>query len=105
MVFGSDTLRSIHIIHNSEQPLTCFSLLDSGLCLTSDLGFDQFMNSLKTFYACRKNLRIEVKGPRLELEDFIIKIGSVVLGQNMSLKGILVEVEFKIIKFICFANK
>jgi hypothetical protein len=60
---------------------------------------------LKTFYACRKNLRIEVKGPRLELEDFIIKIGSVVLGQNMSLKGILVEVEFKIIIFIYFANK
>ena len=50
------------------------------------------MGNLKTFYACRKNLRIEVKGPRLELDDFIIRIGSVVHGQNTSLKGILIEV-------------
>ena len=50
------------------------------------------MFKLKDYYSSRKNPKIESKGQRYVLDDFIIKIGSVVMGQNSSFKGILVEV-------------
>ena len=46
----------------------------------------------KLFSSNRKNAKFESKGQRYEMGDFVIKIGSVVLGANTSFKGILVEV-------------
>lgn len=44
----------------------------------------------ESYYQQRKGFRIESRGQRYELWDFIIKIGSVSLNSNF--KGILVEV-------------
>lgn len=84
--------RSVHVLHNSEQPTSCFSVLDNGACLVADLQFDILMQKMKSFYQCRKNIRVEVRGQRHVLGDFIIKVGSVIVGQMTSFKGILVEV-------------
>lgn len=93
----SVTQRLIHIIHNSEHPASCFVSLDTGTILVSDLLFDVLMSKLtaaktgrESFYQQRKGFRIESRGQRYELWDFIIKIGSVSLASNF--KGILVEV-------------
>lgn len=91
--------RIIHILHNSEQPATCFAVLDTGTVLVSDLLFELLMAKLTStkagrdaFYQQRKGFKIESRGQRYELGDFIIKIGSVSLVSNF--KGILVEVEY-----------
>ncbi|KAL5013363.1 hypothetical protein ScPMuIL_007633 [Solemya velum] len=88
--------RLVHILHNTEQPATCFSILDTGTCLMADVMFEIFMNKLthskSAFYQQRKGFKIESKGQRYELGDFFIKIGSVSLMSNF--KGILVEVEY-----------
>ena len=93
------TQRLIHIIHNSEHPASCFASLDTGTILVSDLLFDVLMSKLtaaktgrESFYQQRKGFRIESRGQRYELWDFIIKIGSVSLASNF--KGILVEIEY-----------
>lgn len=92
-------LRLVHVLHNSEQPASCFSILDTGTTLSADLLFEvlivkltQSKSGKDSFYQQRKGFKIESKGPRYELGDFIIKIGSVSLASNF--KGILVEVEY-----------
>ena len=88
--FFPATPRLVHILHNSEQPATCFSIVDTGNCLVADSQFDILMQRLKGFYQQRKGFKIESKGQRYEYGDFLIKIGSVLLAS--SFKGILVEV-------------
>ena len=94
-VAGSQRL--VHVLHNSEQPASCFSILDTGTTLVADLLFEVLVARLTQsksekgcFYQQRKGFKIESKGPRFELGDFIIKIGSVSLASNF--KGILMEV-------------
>lgn len=82
----------VYILHNSEQPASCFAITDSGLCLIADTLFDGLMHKLKNYYPQRKNSRIEAKGQRYELGDFILKVGSVTLAG--SFKGIVVEAEY-----------
>ena len=84
--------RQVHVLHNSDQPASCFAILDTNTCLVADNLLDALMVKLKAFYAPRKNAKVESKGQKYEYGDFIIKIGSVILGQNTSFKGILVEV-------------
>ncbi|XP_064487988.1 mediator of RNA polymerase II transcription subunit 20-like [Ornithodoros turicata] len=84
--------RCINIIHDTEHPATCFSLLDTGLCLVADLTFDMLMMKLSGIYTAKKSTKIESKGPRYEVADFLVKVGSVSLGP--SFRGILVEVEY-----------
>jgi len=89
--------RQVHTLHNSEQPASCFAVLDTGLSLVSDVAFDLLMQKMRCFYVERKNLKVESKGQRFTLGaggDFIIKVGSVILGQGTSFKGVLVEVEY-----------
>lgn len=86
--------RLVHVMHNSESPASCFAILDTGNCLVADTPFDLLMQKLRAFYAPKKNVKVETKGQRYELGDFIIKVGSAVLGPNTSFKGILVEVEY-----------
>ena len=78
-------------MHNSEQPASCFAILDTGTCLVADTLFDILILKLKDFYSCRKNYRMETKGQRYELDDFVIKVGSVIMGGSIS-KGVLLEV-------------
>ncbi|XP_041348788.1 mediator of RNA polymerase II transcription subunit 20-like [Gigantopelta aegis] len=84
--------KHVNILHNSEQPASCFAVMDSGLCLVADALFDGLMQKIKNYYQPSKGAKIEVRGQRYELGDFIIKTGSVML--TSSFKGILVEVEY-----------
>ncbi|GAB6031020.1 mediator complex subunit Med20 [Chamberlinius hualienensis] len=84
--------RTVHVIRNSEQPTTCFALTDTGLCLIADLLYESLMNKLVGIYNPKKAIKIESKGSRYELSDFLVKIGSVSMGS--SFKGILIEVEY-----------
>lgn len=84
--------KTVYILHSSEQPASCFAITDSGLCLTADTLFDGIMSRLKNYYQQRKNAKMEAKGQRYELGDFILKVGSVSLAG--SFKGIVVEVEY-----------
>lgn len=95
---GTST-RLLHVLHNSEQPASCFAVLDTGTTLIADILFDVLIDKLigenkgkDGYYTQRKGFKIESKGPRYELCDFVIKIGSVSLASNF--KGILVEVEY-----------
>ncbi|XP_060597390.1 mediator of RNA polymerase II transcription subunit 20-like [Ruditapes philippinarum] len=96
---GSTQQRLIHVLHNSEQPASCFSVLDTGTTLIADVLFEVLIAKLtqvkagkEPLYQHRKGFKMESKGPRYELSDFIIKIGSVSMASNF--KGILVEVEY-----------
>lgn len=85
--------RTLHILHNSEQPATVFSVLEHSerrITFTSDTLFDLLMLKLSNVYS--KKLRIEAKGPRFEIGDFLVKLGIVSVGGSG--KGILVEVEY-----------
>lgn len=88
--------RTVHVLHNSEQPATVFSLLDTGtkiIPLVTDGLFDLLMMKMSSFYQCKKQTKGESKGPRYEIGDFCVKLGSVTVSSNF--KGILVEVEYK----------
>lgn len=86
--------RMVHVLHNTEQMASCIAVLDTGTCVVADSSFDLLMQKMRHFYAVRKNLRVESRGQRYQLVDFIVKVGSVVLGQTSSFKGVLVEVEY-----------
>lgn len=90
------TQRTLHVLHNSEQPASVFSILESGnktIPLVADGLFDLLMNKMTTIYTSKKQTKIEAKGPRFEIGDFCVKLGSVTMSQNF--KGVLVEVEYR----------
>ena len=81
--------KTLHVLHNSENPATVFSVLESGskaICFTSETLFDLLLLKLNTFYS--KKLKIESKGSRFEIGDFVVKLG--VVSASSSFKGILV---------------
>ncbi|XP_050412133.1 mediator of RNA polymerase II transcription subunit 20 isoform X2 [Patella vulgata] len=84
--------RQVNILHSSEQPASCFAILDTGTCLVADALFDGLMQKLKHYYQQRKGSKIESKGQRYEYGDFIFKVGSV--SQASNFKGILIEIEY-----------
>ncbi|XP_022910422.1 mediator of RNA polymerase II transcription subunit 20 [Onthophagus taurus] len=86
--------RTVHVLHNSEQPATVFSILETGaktIPLITDGLFDLLIIKMVNFY--QKQIKIESKGPRFEIGDFCVKIGCVTM--NSAFKGILVEVEYR----------
>lgn len=88
--------RTLHVLHNSEQPATVFAILESGnktIPLVADGLFDMLMNKMTSIYTSKKQTKIESKGPRFEIGDFCVKLGSVTMSQNF--KGVLVEVEYR----------
>ncbi|XP_075211909.1 mediator complex subunit 20 [Lycorma delicatula] len=88
--------RTVHVLHNSEQPASVFSLLETGtktIPLVADGLFDLLMLKMTPIYTSKKQTKVESKGPRFELGDFCIKLGSVTMSQNF--KGILVEIEYR----------
>ena len=85
--------RTLHVLHNSEQPATVFSILEHSekkTTFTSDTLFDLLLLKLSNVYS--KKLRIESKGPCFEIGDFIVKLG--IVSVTGSSKGVLVEVEY-----------
>ncbi|XP_018908927.1 mediator of RNA polymerase II transcription subunit 20 [Bemisia tabaci] len=88
--------RTVHVLHNSEHPASVFSILDNGtktITLVADQLFDLLMLKMTSIYTSKKQTRLEAKGPRFELGDFLVKLGTVSMGQNF--KGVLVEVEYR----------
>ncbi|OXU25677.1 hypothetical protein TSAR_006052 [Trichomalopsis sarcophagae] len=61
--------------------------------LIADGLFDLLMLKMTNIYTNKKQTKIECKGPRFELGDFCIKLGTVNMTQNF--KGVLVEVEYR----------
>ncbi len=85
--------RTLNVLHNSEQPATVFSILENGekrVTFTSDPLFDLLLLKLSNTY--NKKLRIESKGPRFEIKDFVVKLG--IVSVSGSSKGVLIEVEY-----------
>ncbi|XP_045470400.1 mediator of RNA polymerase II transcription subunit 20 [Harmonia axyridis] len=87
--------RTVHVLHNSEQPATVFSILETGtktIPLVTDGLFDLLMMKMSSFYTSKKQTKAECKGPRFELEDFNIKLGTITVSSNF--KAVIVEVEY-----------
>ena len=64
-----------------------FSILESGnktVTVTSDTLFDLLMLKLTNVY--KKKQTIESRGPRFEIGDFIVKLGSVTVGSVFKVK-------------------
>lgn len=89
--------KMVHVIHNTEYPVTTFSLLDTGtgkiIPLISDNIFDLVIIKITAPSSNKKQTRIESKGTRYEYGDFVIKVGSITMMENF--KGILFEFEYK----------
>ncbi|XP_043277201.1 mediator of RNA polymerase II transcription subunit 20 isoform X2 [Venturia canescens] len=88
--------RTVHVLHNSEQPASVFAVLESGskvIPLIADGLFDLLMLKIANYYTSKKQTKIECKGPRFEIGDFCVKLGCVTMSQNF--KGVLVEVEYR----------
>lgn len=91
-VFVKGAQRTLHVLHNSEQPASAFAILESGnkvVPLIADGLFDLLMYKMSSVYT-NKMQKMESKGPRFEIGDFCVKLGSVTINQNF--KGVLVEV-------------
>lgn len=92
---SNEPSKTLNVIHNSDQPATCYALLEkttldkgtSTISIAVDNNFDILMLTMSGIYTTKKSTRMECKGPRYELNDFIIKIGSVSSGP--SFKGAL----------------
>ncbi|XP_076066970.1 mediator complex subunit 20 [Oratosquilla oratoria] len=92
---GPTSNRKLHILHNSETPCSTFAILDTGskqITLSADILFDLLLPRLNHMYQSKKNLKIESKGKRFEVGDFLVKIGTITMSGHY--KGILVEVEY-----------
>lgn len=85
--------RTLHVFHNSEQPASVFAILDNGTGKTvpvvADSLFDLLLLKMSSVYTSKKS-KVEIRGPRFELNDFVIKIGAININHNV--KGIIVEV-------------
>lgn len=91
-LFVEGAQRTLHVLHNSEQPASAFAILESGnkvVPLIADGLFDLLMYKMSSVYT-NKMQKMESKGPRFEIGDFCVKLGSVTINQNF--KGVLVEV-------------
>lgn len=86
----------VHVLHNSEYPASVFAVLETGtkqIPLVADSLFDLLILKMTPAYSSKKQTKIEAKGPRFELGDFVVKLGSVTMSQTF--KGVLVEVEYR----------
>ena len=85
--------RTLHVLHNSEYPATVFSVLEppntqsssknltqqstsnSRITFTTDYLFDLLLLKLSSVYQKNKqNQKIESKGNRYEIGDFVVKV-------------------------------
>lgn len=84
----------MNVLHNTEEPASVFAVLEGGAkqpVLVADTLLDALLPKLAMLYTSnKKQTRIESKGNRYEMGDFVVKLGSVTMSG--SFKGILVEV-------------
>ena len=91
--------RTLHVLHNSEYPATVFSVLEpptniqqstknqtqpstsnNRITFTTDYLFDLLLLKLSSVYQKNKqNQKIESKGNRYEIGDFVVKVRNSVL--------------------------
>ncbi|XKL64297.1 hypothetical protein PGB90_004383 [Kerria lacca] len=94
---SSSQQRTVDVLHNSEQPASVFSILDTGsktIPVVADTLFDLLVMKMNT--VLQKRQKIESRGSRFELCDFCIKIGSVTVpGAGQNFKGVLLEIEYR----------
>jgi len=93
---GTTQQRKLHILHNSEMPTSTYAIIEAPgkqICLSADLLLDLLIPRLSHVFTSKKNLKIESKGTRFTLGDFVIKIGTVTMASGQY-RGILVEVEY-----------
>lgn len=86
----------VHVLHSSEFPASVFSILDTGtkhIPMVADALFDLLILKMTPAYTSKKQTKIESKGTRFELGDFVIKLGSVTMSQTF--KGVMVDVEYR----------
>ena len=60
MLLNLGPQKILHILHNTEYPLSTFACLENGSCLIADRGFDSVMPKIKACYETRKGAKIEV---------------------------------------------
>ena len=82
--------KTLHTIYNSEYPASRFGLFEDGPFLVTDMMLTSFLSKLEQFWQPKKGGKIESKGNRYELGDFVIKVGIVTVGPNT--KGVAIEV-------------
>lgn len=82
----------LYVVRSSEQPLTCYGILENGTCITTESSFEQIMTKLGSYYQPRKGAHTEARGQRYVLGDNVVKVGAITVGQ--AAKGLVVEVEF-----------
>ena len=86
--------RILNVLHNTEEPASVFAILEGGAkqpVLVADTLLDALLPKMALLYTSnKKQTRIESKGNRYEMGDFVVKLGSVTMSG--SFKGILVEV-------------
>ncbi|XP_069802107.1 mediator of RNA polymerase II transcription subunit 20 isoform X2 [Dendropsophus ebraccatus] len=82
----------LYIMHASEHPLSTFALFENGPCLVADQNLDVLMIKLKGFFQNAKANKMETRGTRYQYCDFLVKIGTVTMGQSG--RGISVEVDY-----------
>lgn len=61
--------------------------------LATDGLFDLLMMKMSSYYTSKKQTKAESKGPRYEIGDFCVKLGTVTVSSNF--KGILMEIEYR----------
>lgn len=91
-IAGLAPCRALSLFHDSERPASSFALLDTGTCLVSDTNFDGLLTTMNAFYQSKKATKIESRGPKYQVGDFTVKVGSATIGP--SFRGILIEVEY-----------
>lgn len=84
--------KPLHILSNSEYPLSKFALFEDGAFIISDGMLPNFLAKLRLFWQQRKGAKIECKGHRYIFNDFLLKVGVVTHGSNT--RGIAIEVEY-----------
>lgn len=84
--------KTLNLLMSSEYPLTAFSLIKNGPTIVVDSSFEQIITTLSNFYSLKKLARMEVRGQKWILNDFVIKLGSCTLGANF--RAIMLEIEY-----------
>nr|CAB3263732.1 mediator of RNA polymerase II transcription subunit 20-like [Phallusia mammillata] len=84
--------KTLHLIYDSEFPASRFALFEEGSFLVTDVMLSAFLSKLRAVWQPKKGGKIDCKGQRYELGDFLIKLGVVSVGA--SAKGISVELEY-----------
>lgn len=84
--------RVLYLYHSSDHPASCFALLDNSTSLVADNTLDLIMLNMNGIYSCKKVARMDCRGPKYSLADFVIKVGSCSVGP--SFRGVLVEIEY-----------